>query len=100
MNSKAKGSRRERQAVQMLKDQGYSCTRSGASLGAWDIVAIGPNDVRLVQCKSNRWPSKEEIHKMELFPVPPGCRKEIWRWNDYERRPQIEVVKEECHVIR
>ena len=96
MNCKRKGTRNEHRAIRLLREAGYSCTRSGASLGAWDIVAIGPNDVRLVQCKSNRWPSKEEIHKMELFPAPAGCIKLVFRFDDRKKEPLIRVVGKEA----
>lgn len=60
MNRKAKGSRRERQARNILEKDGYLVTKAGASLGAFDIIAIKPGDVRLVQVKSNRPPPRAE----------------------------------------
>lgn len=55
MNTKAKGNRQEHRSMQLLESPGYCCTKSGASLGVFDVVAIGPTDVVLLQCKSNDW---------------------------------------------
>jgi len=37
IKTKAKGSRRERQVKKMLEAQGYLCSKSGSSLGLFDI---------------------------------------------------------------
>ena len=37
MNKKSKGSRRERQTIELLQTQGYACTKSGGSLGVFDV---------------------------------------------------------------
>ena len=39
-NCKASGTRKERELIHFLESDGYECTRSGASLGRWDVVAI------------------------------------------------------------
>ncbi len=41
MNCKAKGTRAELRAMRILEAAGYVCTRASASLGLFDIVAIG-----------------------------------------------------------
>ncbi len=92
MNTKRKGTAREHKTMRRLEAEGYRCTRAAASLGEWDIIAIGPNDVRLIQVKSNRWPGSEERKRMKQFAVPRGVIKEIWRWDDYSRQPSVEVV--------
>lgn len=93
MNAKAKGSRNEHKAMRILESAGYACTRAAASLGVFDIVAVGPQGTRLVQVKSNRWPSSLEMETIELFPVHRLCTKEVWRFNDYGRVPAIKVVQ-------
>jgi len=55
MNAKRKGTRNEHRSMRLLEAAGYSVTRAAASLGDWDIIAIGPVDVILVQVKSNAW---------------------------------------------
>ena len=49
MERKRKGSRRERQSIALLSAQGYACTKSGGSLGVFDVIGIGADDVVLCQ---------------------------------------------------
>lgn len=93
MNTKGKGTRLEHKTMRRLESVGYCCTRAAASLGAWDVIAIGPHDVRLVQVKSNRWPGSVEMEALELFQCPAEVSKEVWRWNDHARDPMIRPVK-------
>jgi len=102
MNAKRKGWRREDQARKQLEKEGYYVTRSGASLGAWDLVAIRcgyqwfnkypPPLVRLVQVKSNRPPSRKEMEVLRGFKTFAGCiSREVWIYPD--RKPvRIEVL--------
>jgi Holliday junction resolvase len=92
MNTKAKGSRRERRAIALLEAAGYRCTRAAASLGTFDVVAVGPRDVKLLQVKSGRWPGSVELEAIQLFACPSFVSKEVWRWNDYARQPVVKVV--------
>lgn len=41
----------EYRVINKLTDQGYYCIRSAGSHGMVDIVAIGQNQCRLIQCK-------------------------------------------------
>lgn len=77
-NAKAKGARRERQVIDLLECFGYSCCKSGGSLGVWDVIAIGPADVLLVQVKSNRLPPPDEMERMRQFIVPKGVKKWVY----------------------
>ncbi len=92
MNAKAKGARRERQARIILERAGYLVTRAAGSLGVFDIVALGPHGVRLVQVKSNEKPRPAERERLELFPRLPYCTKELWVFYDRQREPEIEVL--------
>jgi hypothetical protein len=80
---KRKGSHRELQLIHYLEENGYSCTHSGGSLGAWDIIAIpvGDNskrrDVLMVQLKSNRPPDRKERVLLAEFMEPACCCKMI-----------------------
>lgn len=93
MNKKAKGSRRERQTIELLQAQGYACTKSGGSLGVFDVIAIGARDMLLVQCKSNRWPSSVEMASIEDFKAPANCRKLIHRWRDRASIPDVREIE-------
>ena len=57
MNAKRKGSKRELKSMRLLEAAGYTVTKSGASLGLWDLVAVSATDIVLVQVKSNRQPA-------------------------------------------
>jgi Holliday junction resolvase len=92
MNAKAKGSRTEYKSIALLEAQGYKCTRAAASLGVFDIIAIGPTDIQLVQCKSNRWAGAEEMETMRQFPAPPNAWKLVHRWRDRQSEPDIRIV--------
>ena len=81
MNRKAKGARAERRAMKTLEQDGYLVTRSGASLGLFDLVAVGPADVLLVQVKAGSARlSKSERARIASLAVPAACRREIWRF--------------------
>ena len=87
--SKAKGSRVERKAMRWYESKGYRCTKSGGSLGCWDIIGIGAADVLLIQVKANRWCAGKELANIIAFSVPPNCQKIVLRWDDYARAPEI-----------
>ncbi len=40
MNRKASGTRKERELIKHFEVDGYECTRSGASLGRYDVIAL------------------------------------------------------------
>ena len=92
MNTKAKGTRNEHRSMMLLELAGYNCTRSGASLGAFDVIGIGPTDIALVQVKSNRWPGEVEMEDLRAFPCPSNCRKLIHRWRDGARQPDVRTL--------
>lgn len=92
MNAKAKGNRTEHKTIALLEREGYRCTRAAASLGVFDIVAVGLHDVLLCQVKSNRWPGSAEMEAIRQFPAPPGVRKVVYRWVDRQLLPDIRRV--------
>lgn len=92
MNTKAKGNRNERRSMALLEASGYHCTRSGASLGTFDLIGVSAGGVVLVQVKSNRWPDHVEMEAIREFPVPPHATKLVHRWNDRQRLPLIKAV--------
>ncbi len=92
MSTKAKGTRNEHRSIAILEAAGYACTRSAASLGAFDIVAVGSADVVLCQVKTRDWPGAAEIETMRALPAPPNCRKLVHRWRDRQRMPDVREV--------
>jgi hypothetical protein len=61
VNTSRKGRHREHQSRALLEAQGYVVIRSAASLGRFDLVAVGPADILLIQVKANRWPTSSPI---------------------------------------
>lgn len=92
MNTAAKGSRAERRSARLLEAAGYRVTRAAASLGAWDLVAIGSADVVLCQVKTRDWPAAVEMEALASFPAPANCRKLVHRWRDRERLPDVREI--------
>jgi Holliday junction resolvase len=64
MKTKAKGSRNERKAKEILERAGYAVTKSGASLGVFGLIAESPLGVKDIQVKSNRVPGPIECEEM------------------------------------
>ena len=93
MNSKAKGTRAEHRCMQALEAAGYVCTRAGASLGLFDVIAVGPKDVRLVQVKAGtKYLSGIEREQIVALRVPANVSRECWRYPDRARTALIEVL--------
>jgi len=91
MNTKAKGTRAEHRARRLLEAAGYVCTRASASLGLFDLVAIGPVDVRLIQVKAGtKYLSAVEREQITALAVPANVTRECWRFPDRCRAPLIE----------
>ena len=90
---KRKGAVAERRCIRLLEACGYVCTRAGGSLGAFDVVAIGPKDVRAIQvkCGSARLSALEREVIAQVV-VPPNVSKEYWRFVDRCRTPIVEVL--------
>jgi Holliday junction resolvase len=91
-NRKAKGNRNEHRSIAILEAAGYRCTRSAASLGCWDIVAVGATGFVLVQVKSRDYPGTVEMETLRGFAVPPNCKKLIHRWRARQRLPDVKEV--------
>lgn len=96
MNCKRKGTRLEHKTIAQLKAAGYTCIRSAASLGPFDIIAINPLGLRCVQVKSNAWPRPDERESLRnaAKAMPPNAFVEVWRWDDGARKPLIKSIDE------
>ena len=60
-----RGRAAEYRATAALRKLGYLVTRSASSKGAFDLVAVGPNDIRLVQVKLGRAISRKEFEHLK-----------------------------------
>ena len=92
IKAKAKGSRNERKSIAYLEAKGYQCTKSGGSLGAWDIIGLGREDVILCQVKSNSLPRKREMETLRNFICSPYCKKVVHVWKDGISTPFIRII--------
>lgn len=92
MNTKKKGSRNERRSIEIFEAAGYTCVKAGASLGVFDIVAIGSRDIVLCQSKSNGWPGSVEMEAIQNFVCPSNCRKVVHRWRDRQSLPDVREI--------
>src|SRR5579864_9348878 len=93
MNAKRKGTRAEHRAMRILETAGYVCIRAGGSLGLFDVIAVGPVDVRLIQVKAGtKYLSAVEREHIAALPVPANVSREAWRFPDRCREPLIERI--------
>lgn len=89
MNAKRKGTWNEHRSKAILEAAGYAVCRAAASLGVWDLIAVGSTDVVLCQVKTRDWPGAAEMETLRLFPCPPNCRRTVHRWRDRQRVPDV-----------
>jgi hypothetical protein len=99
MNAKAKGTRNEHRSKALLEAAGYAVTRAAGSLGAWDLVGIGPTDVVLLQVKTRDWPGTAEMEALQAFAVPPNCKRLVHRWRDRQRAPDVRQLGQAGAVL-
>jgi hypothetical protein len=78
--------------MRLLEAAGYCCTRSGASLGVFDIICIGALDVVLLQVKTRDWPGIVEMEAIKTFRAPANARKLVYMWLDREVLPDVREV--------
>ena len=94
MNRYKKGQRCQQKAKRFYESQGYEVEVVRYSMylkqkdfyGLWDLICVGPHDIRFVQVKSNRKPTKEWIEAAESW--GPRGSKFIREWvvyKDYSR---------------
>jgi Holliday junction resolvase len=91
--SKAKGSRAELRAIRILEAAGYVCTKAGGSLGVFDVIGLGPADVRAIQVKAGTARlSRVEREIIAGLQLAPNVSRECWRFPDYARAPVVEIL--------
>ena len=92
-HGKRKGTRAELKCIRILEAAGYCCTKAGGSLGVFDVIALGPRDVRAIQVKAGTARlSPLEREQMQGTEVPPNCTREYWHFADYARKPEIQII--------
>lgn len=91
--SKRKGTRNERRSRECLEEMGFTVVRAAASLGLWDLVAVGSSVILLVQVKTNRWVGPDERAALEAVKTPPNCYQVQHRWDTRARVPRVRAWK-------
>ena len=94
MTNYRRGVRAELRAIKDLEALGYLCTRSGGSLGLFDVVALGPDGAIFIQVKSGirfsaliasvrKAQSGIVLALLRRFPTIPdaGLKYEVWAWH-------------------
>lgn len=90
-----RGRRKEWEVVKTLKAAGYRVVRSAGSHGPWDVCAVSPIEVILIQVKYHKTGkvSSSEISDFQTMAVPSDrVRKEVWIFTKGKRNPQIIVA--------
>lgn len=93
--------RAEKKSRAWLEDRGYFVVEARGSHGACDLVAIGGDDVLVIQVKSGRKPTpseRSEIRKA-MAKIPNTEVNDNWcvgkvlhYWPKYAREPIVEAV--------
>jgi hypothetical protein len=78
--------------MRMLEAAGYVCTKAGGSLGLFDVIAIGAQDVRCIQVKggTGNYLSAVEREQITATAVPVNVTRECWRFPKHCRAPLVE----------
>jgi len=98
MTNYKRGREAEYKAVRVLEEAGYMAQRSAGSHSVWDVCAVGPSGVRLIQVKrckkgaSWKWEFGVACEQMEGLPELPGVTREVWVYEDYRGFIKREVV--------
>lgn len=110
MSNKDKGARREREARDLLIEEGYIVQKAGGSLGMFDLIAtpcdencvrdgLGNYLMRYVQCKSNHWPGPSERGVMEGVGILCHHAREIWRCDDRQGWRVLVLLPTGWHLV-
>lgn len=78
--------------MRLLERAGYQCTRAAASLGVFDIIAVGATDVLLVQVKTRDWPGAMEMEAIRRFTAPANARRVVHRWRARQSVPDVREI--------
>jgi hypothetical protein len=92
--SKAKGRRYEHRTIKLLEAVGYKCTLAAGSLGEFDVIALGPHNVRAIQVKGGDKPYLPPLEReaIKMVQVCDQVSKEFWKFYKHKREPIIEIL--------
>jgi len=87
-----KGYRNEQKSIHILESAAYTVFRTAGSRSLFDLIAVNQVGVRFIQVRSNRSISTNEREQIEEWPNPSGSTKEVWIWEDYVKKPKVEIL--------
>jgi hypothetical protein len=90
--AKRKGTRNEHRSRAILEAAGYVVTRAAGSLGAWDLIGLGPQGAVVVQVKTRDWPGTVEGGAVRASCPWPYVTRVFHRWRDRQRRPDVQEL--------
>ena len=102
INLRNKGTRYECLARQRLINENYFVIRSSGSLTCFDLVAIKPKKIKLIQIKSTTKKIQSflkhrrlinEIKKIKNVKCPENCIKELWIWENNNIFKNFQIIK-------
>lgn len=89
------GRRFEWETCHALRKMGAQAVRSAGSHGSWDITAVFPGVVLLVQVKRmkrGKTIPHEEYAGLIKLEAPPGVRKEVWVYRKAHGRRLLDRI--------
>jgi len=98
MTNYKRGRETEYKIVKIMEEAGYIALRTAGSHGPWDVMALGPTGLRLIQAKrvkkDGNWQHDYEQAKEQLRQLPDhrDVSYEIWVYMDYKGFIKREVV--------
>ena len=95
MSKYQQGTRLEYEARDILVGRGFIVIRSAGSKGPVDLVAIGSQEILLVQVSKLKVKSSRDLEDLRSMQAPPNVRRQLWErapfgsWTitDIERAP-------------
>ena len=85
-----KGIYYERRTIALCLSMGaVDARRTAGSHGAYDVIAIFPDHVKLIQVKSGRARDDGKLARLE---VPPGIVKEMWKFDARARSHTVITI--------
>lgn len=86
-----KGIKYEYKARKELEERGYFVVRAAQSKGPADLVAIGHDEVLVIQVTAKKRPQRDKIRDLQALDLPSFCRKQVWYWRTRRGWEVVEV---------
>lgn len=93
-----RGARFERSVIEYLEKFGFKTLRTAGSHGFTDVIAVGKNVVRFIQCKVTKSQKisfaayADDIEKIINTPSPENTTRELWIKQDRKEPYKILIL--------